>query len=124
MIFTDNREADVPGRGKINLFDHFLASILGATETVCDMRILAVDNGNLTKSQKATISTNNGRTVTFPGPLSPFNFSKKANFALSHVETEMVILLNDDMEIITPGWVDALMEYAIRPQIGARFRTR
>jgi GT2 family glycosyltransferase/glycosyltransferase involved in cell wall biosynthesis len=119
VIFTDNRTATVPGRGEINLFDHFVASILARTTTACDLRILAIDNGNLSPEQRELLESNSGTIVSYPEPRSaPFNFSKKANFALKHVKTELVILLNDDMEVISPDWVDALVELAMRPSSG------
>jgi GT2 family glycosyltransferase len=118
VIFTDNRDADVPRRGKINLFDHFLESILTKTQTVCTMRILAVDNGNLSKAQRSLVEKNGGQIISYDGPRSPFNFSKKANFALKHVKTEIVILLNDDMEVSSSDWIDALVEVARRPATG------
>ena len=118
VIFTDNRDADVPRRGKINLFDHFLESILTKTQTVCTMRILAVDNGNLSKAQRSLVEKNGGQIISYDGPRSPFNLSKKANFALKHVKTEIVIRLNDDMEILSSDWIDALVEVARRPAMG------
>jgi GT2 family glycosyltransferase/glycosyltransferase involved in cell wall biosynthesis len=118
VIFTDNRNAQVQGRGEINLFDHFVDSILVKTKTRCELRILAVDNGNLSERQRELVNRNGGRIISYDGPRSPFNFSKKANFALRHVETELVILLNDDMEVASDDWVDALVELAQRPTTG------
>ncbi len=117
-IFTDNRTANVAGRGQINLFDHFVNSIFTKTKSRCALRVLAIDNGNLTEAQRTHLERNGGEVVSYDGPRSPFNFSKKANFALKHIKTEIVVLLNDDMEIITPDWVDALVELAQRPTSG------
>jgi hypothetical protein len=119
VILTGSRAAVVPGRGKINLFDHFLNSILTRTKTTCELRILAVDNGELSPGQRKILEQNNGAVVSCFEPLSsPFNFSKRANFALKQVKTELVILLNDDMEVLSPDWVDALVELAKRPTTG------
>ena len=117
-IFTDNRRAVLPGRGDINLFDNFLESILSRTATTCDMHVLAVDNGNLSREQREKVENHNGEVASYRGPAEAFNFSKKANFAFQHVRTELVVLLNDDMEIIEPGWLDALVELASRPTTG------
>lgn len=118
VIFTDNRMADVSGRGKINLFNHFVNSILAQTKTSCAVHILAADNGNLTKAQHEFLDCNGGEVVSYGGPRSPFNFAKKVNFALRHVKTELVVLLNDDMEIASADWLDALVELATRPTTG------
>ena len=118
LILTDNRSAEVQNRGTINLFDNFVQSILEKTQTVCDIRIVAVDNGNLNERQRQNIKNNNGSVVSYLGPRSPFSYPKKINFALPHVETELLIILNDDMEVISPEWVDSLVELAQRPTSG------
>ncbi len=119
VIFTDNRFTDVTGRGKINMFDHFTRSIFQKTETKCAIKILAVDNGNLSSAQRRSIEGNGGRVVSYQElPSASFNFARKANFAFRHIATEHFIMLNDDMEVIEPGWIDALMELAIRPTTG------
>jgi GT2 family glycosyltransferase len=116
-IIAGNRVADVAGRGTINIFDHFLTSILEKTRTQCALRILAVDDGNFTPAQRSDVARNGGEVVSYASQ-PPFNFSRKVNFALKHVKTELVILLNDDMEVISPDWVDALVELAQRPTTG------
>ena len=44
-----------------------------------------------------------------------FSFARKANHAVGLVETEYFILLNDDLEVVSPGWVEALDRAAHRP---------
>ncbi len=125
VILTDNRSGDVPGRGAINLFDHFLESIIRTTETICSLKYLVVDNTNLEPKQIDKVRALGGRVISYQGSTKPFNFSAKANFSLRHVETELVIMLNDDLEVITPGWVDALIGLAQRRTtgiVGAKLR--
>ena len=49
----------------------------------------------------------------------PFNFAAKMNYGLSLVRSEDVILLNDDVEVIAPDWIEALLELSRQPAIGA-----
>ncbi len=49
---------------------------------------------------------------------SSFNFSNKLNFIASHANGEILIILNDDMEIITNDWISSLVEWAQLPEIG------
>lgn len=49
----------------------------------------------------------------------PFNFSAINNFGVSHVASDYVVFLNDDTEVITSSWLEAMMDYAQRDQIGA-----
>ncbi len=49
----------------------------------------------------------------------PFNFSRINNYAVAHSSGEYVLLLNNDTEVITPDWLEAMVEQAQRPSIGA-----
>ncbi len=42
----------------------------------------------------------------------------KINFAMSFVNTEFPFIMNDEMEVKFPGWVDALIRLAQRPTSG------
>ncbi len=48
-----------------------------------------------------------------------FNYSRINNFAVSRAEGEYVLLLNDDTEVISGGWLEAMLEHAQRPEVGA-----
>lgn len=48
-----------------------------------------------------------------------FNFSRLVNFGVSQAQGEFVVLLNNDVEIIAPEWLAALLEHAQRPEAGA-----
>ncbi|MET0049577.1 MAG: glycosyltransferase [Candidatus Thiodiazotropha sp.] len=49
----------------------------------------------------------------------PFNFSAINNFAVAQTEGDMVCFMNDDIEILSPGWLDEMVSQAARPEIGA-----
>lgn len=49
----------------------------------------------------------------------PFNFSAKINAGAVRSEGEHLLLLNDDMEVITPDWIERLAMYSGHPGIGA-----
>lgn len=49
----------------------------------------------------------------------PFNFSSKINRGAVHSDGELLLLLNDDMEVVTPGWIERLVMYAELPGVGA-----
>lgn len=47
-----------------------------------------------------------------------FNWSRFNNLAAAVCRGEFLLFLNDDIEIIDPTWLDALLEHAERPEIG------
>ena len=50
--------------------------------------------------------------------LKPFNYSAINNSAVSVVDTPYVVLLNDDVTVISPDWIEAMLEHAQRPEVG------
>jgi glycosyltransferase involved in cell wall biosynthesis len=49
----------------------------------------------------------------------PFNYSAINNFAVEHSDGEVVVLLNNDIEVITPDWLTEMVSHAVRPDVGA-----
>ncbi len=49
----------------------------------------------------------------------PFNYSAVNNFGVSKAKGEYILLLNNDTKIITPQWMEELLMYAQRPDVGA-----
>jgi GT2 family glycosyltransferase len=49
----------------------------------------------------------------------PFNYSKINNYAVSQAKGDFLLFLNNDTEVITPDWINAMVEQAQRPSIGA-----
>jgi GT2 family glycosyltransferase len=48
----------------------------------------------------------------------PFNFSAINNWAASQAKGQHLLLLNDDTEVISPGWLSAMLEHAQRNEVG------
>lgn len=48
----------------------------------------------------------------------PFNFSEKMNLGVSHAAGDYVLLLNDDIEVLSPNWVNSMLGLAQLPGAG------
>ena len=48
-----------------------------------------------------------------------FNYSKICNFGVTHANGEYYLLLNNDTEVITPDWMEQMLMYAQRDDVGA-----
>lgn len=49
----------------------------------------------------------------------PFNFSQRINLGVAHSKGEIVVLLNDDVEVQSPDWLETMLELAQQTEIGA-----
>ena len=117
LILTDSCRREVTGRGNIPLLEHTLDSIM-ARSTFRNYRIIVVDNGKMSDAVHDRL-VKAGIKVDFYRLEGTFNYAIKVNYALTLVETEDVIILNDDLEVIAPDWIEALLSFSRRPEIGA-----
>jgi len=49
----------------------------------------------------------------------PFNYSAINNAAIAQCESPLICLLNNDIDVISPGWLKEMVAYAILPEVGA-----
>lgn len=49
----------------------------------------------------------------------PFNFSEKCNLGAMAATGEMLIFANDDLEVITPDWIESMLGFFDEPDVGA-----
>ncbi|MGF1498252.1 MAG: tetratricopeptide repeat protein [Elainellaceae cyanobacterium] len=49
----------------------------------------------------------------------PFNYSQINNYAVTQAQGDYLLFLNNDTEVITPDWLEGMVEQAQRPSIGA-----
>ncbi|HIG73358.1 MAG TPA: glycosyltransferase family 2 protein, partial [Bacteroidetes bacterium] len=81
------------------------------------VEVLVVDNGSA-PSDLATLRAH------FPRPrlvCSPTNlgFTGGNNLGMRLARGEYVLLLNNDTEVLAADWVEAMLEHALRPDVGA-----
>ena len=106
----------IPTRDNVDVLKQCVESITDRT-TYPRYELLIVDN----ESRDTTYLTElerkgTARVIRFPGP---FNFAAINNFAVSQVSGDLVGLLNDDLEVITPTWLAEMVGHACRPDVGA-----
>ncbi|MBI4890192.1 MAG: glycosyltransferase [Acidobacteria bacterium] len=118
VIVASNQAADLPGRGRVVLVENFVRSIHAKTE-YRNFEVVISHDGNLKASTVDALSSMGCRLVQYERPEGAFNFAHKANWSLRQAESELLVLLNDDMEVIRQDWLSSLLEYAQQPWIGA-----
>lgn len=111
----------IPSRDQGATVDRCLASVFGKS-TYADFLVTLVDNGTkepralevLEKWANAEPKRFRWRKLDIP-----FNFSTLCNTAVSETSGDYILFLNNDTEVISPDWLEAMIEYAQRPSIGA-----
>jgi ADP-heptose:LPS heptosyltransferase/GT2 family glycosyltransferase len=89
---------------------------LRKTTAYRNFEIICVDNiPSADHPSKIWLRANADRVVEIAGP---FNWSYFNNRGASAATGQLLLFLNDDVEIIDPGWLDALVEHAQRPEVG------
>ena len=116
VITSDDRSRTINGR-EIALLPNVIRSIRQKTQYTND-EILVIDNGNLSQATLDFLSTVPHRRVTYTIE-GKFNFAHKLNFSVRHAGDDQLVILNDDVEVISPGWLHALLEYGEDPAVGA-----
>jgi ADP-heptose:LPS heptosyltransferase/GT2 family glycosyltransferase len=89
---------------------------LRETTAYKDFEIVCIDNiPDEEASSKAFVREHADKVVEMP---APFNWSRFNNAAAAASDGEYLLFLNDDIEIIQPGWLETMLESAAWPGVG------
>jgi GT2 family glycosyltransferase len=108
----------VPTRDKVDVLKLALESILDRT-TYRNYEILIVDNGSVEQDTldylNAVEADQRVHIIRYP---YPFNYSKINNFAIKQANGSIIGLINNDIEVIAPDWLEEMVSWAIQEEIG------
>jgi GT2 family glycosyltransferase len=106
--------------GKADVLRTNLDSIFEKT-TYRHYEVVIADNskGNLIEKLSADYVGRHPNLRYFDWRDKPFNFSLINNSAARSCQSPVLLFLNDDTSVLEPGWLDAMLELAMRPEVGA-----
>ncbi len=110
----------LPTRDHAEDLERCLDSLFSRT-TYTDFEVVLVDNGTRDPDALDVLErfrAAQSRLSILPMDV-PFNYSLLNNAAVRAAAGEMLVLLNNDTQIVTPDWIEAMLEQAQRPEIGA-----
>ena len=87
--------------------------------------IIVVENNSTTQEifdyYKELEDAEQVKVVTYKAPSEKagFNYSAVNNFGVSHATGDYILLLNNDTQVITVNWMEELLMYAQREDVGA-----
>jgi len=109
----------IPTRNDLRVLSNCVRSIRELTDYP-GYEIVVVDNASDDPATVDYLAAQSGagaiRVVNYPGR---FNFSAINNRAVEGCASEVVVLLNNDTEVLNPGWLGELVSQALRPEVGA-----
>jgi cellulose synthase/poly-beta-1,6-N-acetylglucosamine synthase-like glycosyltransferase len=117
IILTGMQRRELPGLGEVVLATHFIRSIIEKSSAK-HYKIIVVDDGTV-DAELRTLLDQHGHTARTCPKREPFSFAHKVNFATSLVDSGIVLLLNDDLEVVSADWIQELAGQAARPGVGA-----
>lgn len=108
----------IPFKNRVDLLSRCVASIRERS-SYDRYEIVAIDNGS---DDPATLQYRDelerAHAARFLDYREPFNFAAINNLAARTLDAELLLLLNNDTEIQTPDFIEALVEHAQRPEVG------
>ena len=110
----------VPTRDRSDLLRPCLET-LSALTSFPNLEVLVVDNDSVeptTHRLLQELPERDRRITVLPAP-GPFNFSAICNRAAQSAGGDFLVFLNNDTTIVSPGWVESMLEFASRPDVGA-----
>jgi len=109
----------IPTRNGLALIRQCIESIREKT-TYPNYEILVVDNGSDEPEVLEYFDTLASEPrIRIIRDDRPFNYSQLNNSAVALAEGEVLGLLNNDIEVISPDWLSEMVSHALRPGVGA-----
>jgi GT2 family glycosyltransferase len=107
----------IPTRDKPELLKNCIDSVRNTTSDL-DIELVVVDNDSRETESKELfdeLKVHGAVILKYPGS---FNYSAICNLAAQNATGDYLCFLNNDTEVITPGWLTSMVEHASQPNVG------
>ena len=115
----------IPNKDNRDVLDKCIQSIVSQS-TYRNLELIVVENNSTDpetfryyrrlKKQFESVPQMTLRLLRYEGT---FNYSKINNFGAAHATGDYLLLLNNDTEVITPDWIEQMLGYCQREDVGA-----
>jgi O-antigen biosynthesis protein len=107
----------IPTRNNVEVLKACVESIRKTTYQ--NYRVVIVDNESDDPATLRYLSDTPHTVLRIANPENGFSFAAINNRAVEQVDTEYVLFLNNDTEVITPEWLTQMVGYLRMPGVGA-----
>jgi O-antigen biosynthesis protein len=108
------REATIRGQ-TVNLLLNCIDSLKTKT-SYPDLEIIVIGNEDLPAAIRSAVERAGCKVTIFTEP--DFNIAKKINQGAKLATGEYLLILNDDVEAISPDWIEAMLEQGLKSGVG------
>jgi GT2 family glycosyltransferase len=109
----------VPTRDHAELLERCAASVLSGTN-YCSIELIIVDNDSQEPAALQLLNRLSQHScVRILQYRHPFNYAAQNNLAAHEAKGDVLVLLNNDTEALTPDWLREMVSHALRPDVGA-----
>ena len=116
----------IPTRDRADLLAPCLQSLWRSTAAArqqgLELELIVVDNGSVEPATAALLQgwrQRLGKALVVLRDDGAFNWSRLNNQAAARARSELLLLLNNDVEALEPGWLEAMAAQARRSVVGA-----
>src|SRR5262249_2002794 len=114
VIPSAGKETMIHGR-KTTFIGHLIRSVRRLS-TYPNYEILVIDNADMSEVLRQELDDLDVVRISYT---APFNLSAKINLGAAKADGDFLLLLNDDMEVLIPDWLECMLEHAQWPEVGA-----
>jgi O-antigen biosynthesis protein len=109
----------IPTRDRVELLRPCVQSLLEKT-TYSRFEVIVVDNGSSESTAlRYLASLSRDPRVRVLRHDEEFNYSRLSNCGVQRANADFVLLLNNDVSVIEPGWLQEMVSHGIQPEVGA-----
>jgi glycosyltransferase involved in cell wall biosynthesis len=109
----------IPTKDKIEYLRKCIDSVIELS-SYQNYEILIVDTGSIEKMSLDYLkNVTKNKKIKVINWVGDFNYSAVNNFAVKKAKGDYVLLLNNDTQVISPDWIESMLEHAQRIEVGA-----
>ena len=111
----------IPTKDQPDILKKCISSIYKKT-TYKNFEVILVDTGSTNKkvlSYYKRLQRMHDNLKILEWPEQPFSYARSCNYGVEHAAGKYIMLLNNDIEVITPRWLEVMLGDAQRDDIGA-----